>query len=195
MAVLQELDVQVGIAVQNVVTGAAANAIVAGAAEENIAAEVAGRFYSGRIGEHRARWQTCEEEVSYCCALVVYCGHISAHIREPLDERRIVQGIPGHDHAGLVVTLDDVVEHRAAGAFRQLVDVAEAIAARRILVGDEFPAGHVDLDTLGLVLKRGPIEAEAAVELRKAADAKHDIVAAEALHNRADAADENVIPG
>src|SRR5262249_51195634 len=123
------------------------------------------------------------------------CDRISGYVRQPLDERRIVHHVPGHHHAGLVVTHDDVVEHRAAGAFGQLVDVAEAIAARWILVGDELPARHVDSDALRLVLERGPIEAEPAVELQMAADAKHDVVAAEALHDRADAADQNVIAG
>src|SRR5262245_41109848 len=187
---------QVGVAVQNVVTGTPADAVAAGAAEENIAAEVAGRFGSGWIGEHRACWQAREEEISFGGGVAEdRCGHVSAHICEPLDERWIVHHIPGHHHAGLVVTLDDIVEHRAAGAFRQLVDVAEAIAARRILVGDKFPARHVDFDALGLVLERGPIEAEAAVELQMTADTKHNVVAAEALHDRADAADQNVVAG
>ncbi len=44
LGVRQQFDMQVGIAVQDVVAGATADAVTTGAADENIAAEVAGRF-------------------------------------------------------------------------------------------------------------------------------------------------------
>src|SRR6185503_17170718 len=45
LGVGQQCDMQVGIAVQDVVAGATADAVATSAAEENIAAEVAGRLY------------------------------------------------------------------------------------------------------------------------------------------------------
>src|SRR5262249_57106341 len=44
IGVVQQFDVQLGIAIQDVVAGATADAVTAGAAQQNIAAEVAGRL-------------------------------------------------------------------------------------------------------------------------------------------------------
>ena len=116
-------------------------------------------------------------------------------VGEAEDQMRVVQRVLGDsaDQPVVVGADDDVAELRAAGALGVGEDVTEAVGTERQQRRDELPSGHVDRHALGLELERGPVEAGAADELVHSANAEHDVVAAEALHDRALAGDHHVV--
>ena len=114
---------------------------------------------------------------------------------ETVHEVEIVQLVLGQQPGDLVAILADqvVAELRTADAFHVGEHGAEAVAVKRVQRRNELAPLHVGGDALRLDLERCPVEPGAAVELHKATDAEHDVVAAEAFHDRADAAEQDVV--
>ena len=153
-----QLDVQVGIAVDDVVAAAALDEVAAVAAEHDVAVGERHRAFGEEVGK-------AKDEVDV------------DELVEGIDEGSGArQGLPD------VGAAEHVIEGGAADGLGLDPEVAHGVAGRGQLVGDELAPGHVDADAVRLVLERAPVEAEQTGELVEAAQAQHDVVAREADH-------------